>query len=103
MAAAFFGHDGMRREVLLQVLDDELFAGAIGFGDEIKIAFELEADAAEVVQEQGSGFTRDREIKERKAVGTSGGWFGRSNVVIHKRVELVILVTAKIVAGVAAP
>jgi type II secretory pathway component GspD/PulD (secretin) len=49
-----------------------------------------------------SGFTRDREIKERKAVGISGGWFGRSTVVTHKRVELVILLTAKIVAGVAA-
>jgi type II secretory pathway component GspD/PulD (secretin) len=49
-----------------------------------------------------SGFTRDREIKERKAVGISGGWFGRGTVVTHKRVELVILLTAKIVAGVAA-
>jgi MSHA biogenesis protein MshL len=50
-----------------------------------------------------SGFTRDREIKEKKAVGISGGWFGRATVVTHKRVELVILLTAKIVAGVAAP
>ena len=49
-----------------------------------------------------SGFTRDREIKERKAVGISGGWFGRGTVVTHKRVELVILLTATIVAGVAA-
>jgi type II secretory pathway component GspD/PulD (secretin) len=49
-----------------------------------------------------SGFTRDREIKERKAVGISGGWFGRGTVVTHKRVELVILLTAKIIAGVAA-
>jgi type II secretory pathway component GspD/PulD (secretin) len=49
-----------------------------------------------------SGFTRDREIKEKKAVGISGGWFGRSTVVTHKRVELVILLTAKIIAGVAA-
>ena len=49
-----------------------------------------------------SGFTRDREVKERKAVGISGGWFGRSTVVTHKRVELVILLTAKIIAGVAA-
>jgi type II secretory pathway component GspD/PulD (secretin) len=48
-----------------------------------------------------SGFTRDREIKERKAVGISGGWFGRGTVVTHKRVELVILLTARIVAGVA--
>jgi type II secretory pathway component GspD/PulD (secretin) len=49
-----------------------------------------------------SGFTRDRETKERKAVGIGGGWFGRATVVTHKRVELVILLTAKIVAGVAA-
>ena len=49
-----------------------------------------------------SGFTHDREIKERKAVGLNGGWFGRSTVVTKKRVELVILLTAKIIAGVAA-
>jgi len=48
-----------------------------------------------------SGFTRDREIKEKKAVGISGGWFGRSTVVTHRRVEMVILLTARIVAGVA--
>jgi len=49
-----------------------------------------------------SGFTRDREIKETKALGAHGGWFGRGTVVTRKRVELVILLTAKIVAGVAA-
>ena len=49
-----------------------------------------------------SGFTRDREVRERKNVGTSGGWFGRGTVVTHKRVELVILLTPKIVTGVAA-
>jgi type II secretory pathway component GspD/PulD (secretin) len=49
-----------------------------------------------------SGFTRDREIKEKKAVGINGGWFGRATVTTHKRVELVILLTAKIIAGVAA-
>jgi MSHA biogenesis protein MshL len=49
-----------------------------------------------------SGFTRDREVTERKALGISGGWFGRGTVVTHKRVELVILLTVKIVAGVAA-
>jgi MSHA biogenesis protein MshL len=48
-----------------------------------------------------SGFTRDREVRERKNVGISGGWFGRGTVVTHKRVELVILLTPKIVAGVA--
>ena len=48
-----------------------------------------------------SGFTRDREVRERKTVGISGGWFGRGTVVTHKRVELVILLTPKIVTGVA--
>ena len=49
-----------------------------------------------------SGFTRDHETRERKAVGMSGGWFGRSTVVTRKRVELVILLTPKIVSGVLA-
>jgi type II secretory pathway component GspD/PulD (secretin) len=49
-----------------------------------------------------SGFTRDRETRERKTVGVTGGWFGRSTVVVHKRVELIILLTPKIVAGVVA-
>jgi type II secretory pathway component GspD/PulD (secretin) len=49
-----------------------------------------------------SGFTRDRETKEKKAAGINGGWFGRSTVVTRKRVELVILLTARIIAGVAA-
>jgi MSHA biogenesis protein MshL len=49
-----------------------------------------------------SGFTRDREIRERKAGGVSGGWFGRTTVVTRKRVEIVILLTPKIVSGVMA-
>jgi type II secretory pathway component GspD/PulD (secretin) len=48
-----------------------------------------------------SGLTRDREVRERKNVGISGGWFGRGTVVTRKRVELVILLTPKIVAGAA--
>ena len=47
-----------------------------------------------------SGFTRDREVRERKTVGIGGGWFGRGTVVTRKRVELVILLTPKIVTGV---
>ena len=43
------------------------------------------------------GFTRDRETRERKTVGLSGGWFGRSTVVTRRKVELVILLTPKIV------
>jgi hypothetical protein len=43
--------------------------------------------------------TVDRETRERKAVGASGGWFGRSTVVTRKRVELIILLTPRIVPG----
>jgi type II secretory pathway component HofQ len=47
-----------------------------------------------------SGFMRDREIRERKTVGNTGGWFGRKTVVTNKRVELIILLTPNIVSGV---
>ena len=43
-----------------------------------------------------SGLSREREIKERKNAGIRGGWFGRATVVTKKRVELVILLTPKI-------
>jgi type II secretory pathway component GspD/PulD (secretin) len=49
-----------------------------------------------------SGFTHDRETRERKRVGITGGWLGRATVVTRKRVELVILLTPRIVPGVAA-
>lgn len=49
-----------------------------------------------------SGFTRDREIRERKAVGRTGGWFGRATVVTRVRVELIILLTPRIISGVSA-
>ena len=49
-----------------------------------------------------SGFTRDREIRERKTVGITGGWFGRGTVVTRRRVEIIILLTPRIVTGVAA-
>jgi type II secretory pathway component GspD/PulD (secretin) len=51
-----------------------------------------------------SGFTRDRESKEKKPAGIIGGtWFNRGgNVTVHKQAEMVILLTAKIIAGVAA-
>jgi type II secretory pathway component GspD/PulD (secretin) len=49
-----------------------------------------------------SGFTHDRETRERKNVGISGGWLGRATVVTRKRIELVILLTPRIVPGVAA-
>jgi type II secretory pathway component GspD/PulD (secretin) len=49
-----------------------------------------------------TGFGFDRETRERKAVGASGGWFGRSTVVTRKRVELIILLTPRILPGVMA-
>jgi type II secretory pathway component GspD/PulD (secretin) len=52
-----------------------------------------------------AGFTREREVKEeqKKPAGFIGGtWFSKPTVVtVHKQSELVILLTAKIVAGVA--
>jgi len=46
-----------------------------------------------------AGFTRDREIKERKNVGISGGWFGRSTVTTKKRIAVLVLLTPKILAS----
>ena len=43
-----------------------------------------------------SGFTRSREVRERTNQGVRGGWFGRRTVVTQKRVELLILLTPKI-------
>jgi MSHA biogenesis protein MshL len=42
-----------------------------------------------------AGFKRDREVRERR-VGVTGGWFGRSTVVTRKRIELLILLTPRI-------
>ena len=51
-----------------------------------------------------AGFTWERAVKESKtSTGVFGGtWFSHGTVTTRKRVELVILLTAKIVAGVAA-
>lgn len=46
-----------------------------------------------------SGFTTDRQSTERRNAGFRGGWFGRSTVTITRRVELVILLTPRILAG----
>jgi len=43
-----------------------------------------------------SGFTRTREVRERANQGVRGGWFGRRTVVTQKRVELLILLTPRI-------
>jgi MSHA biogenesis protein MshL len=44
------------------------------------------------------GFTRDREHREQK----NSGWFRRETVVTHRTIETVILLTPKIVTGIAA-
>lgn len=44
------------------------------------------------------GFTRERETRERSNAGIRGGWFGRSTVVTRRRVELVIMLTPKILS-----
>jgi type II secretory pathway component HofQ len=49
------------------------------------------------------GFTRQRETRERRTDGTRGGWFGRTTVVTRKRVELVIMLTPRILGPVGAP
>src|SRR5262245_6948355 len=46
--------------------------------------------------------THDRETREQKGVGITRGWLGRATVVTRKRIELVILLTPRIVPGVAA-
>jgi type II secretory pathway component GspD/PulD (secretin) len=49
------------------------------------------------------GFTRQRETRERQNAGTRGGWFGRTTVVTSKRIELVIMLTPRILGPVGAP
>jgi type II secretory pathway component GspD/PulD (secretin) len=43
-----------------------------------------------------SGFLRNRDVRERANRGVRGGWFGRGTTVTQKRVELLILLTPKI-------
>jgi len=47
-----------------------------------------------------AGFGREREVRERRNTGLRGGWFGRSTVVTKKRVELLILLTPRILSNV---
>ena len=49
MPSAFFRDDRVRREMAAQALDDQPFARAIGFRDQIVVAFELKSDAAGVI------------------------------------------------------
>jgi MSHA biogenesis protein MshL len=44
-----------------------------------------------------AGLGRDQETRERRNVGITGGWFGRATVVTKKHVELVVLLTPRIV------
>ena len=44
-----------------------------------------------------AGLGRDRETKEKRNAGINGGWFGLSTVVTKKHVELVVLLTPRIV------
>ena len=46
-----------------------------------------------------AGFTRDREVQEKKNAGTKSGWSGRGGVVTHRRVELIVLLTPRVVVG----
>ncbi len=39
LAGAFFGYDGMLRKITPQTRDDRCFRLAIGFGDQIHVAF----------------------------------------------------------------
>ena len=50
-----------------------------------------------------AGFTRERETRERQNGGTRGGWFGRATAVTRKRIELVIMLTPRILPPVGAP
>jgi type II secretory pathway component GspD/PulD (secretin) len=46
------------------------------------------------------GFTHERETREKKNLGARGGWFGRGTVVTRRKVELVVLITPRVIAGV---
>jgi type II secretory pathway component GspD/PulD (secretin) len=43
-----------------------------------------------------AGFTREHETRE---AGVKGGWFGRSTIITKKRIELVIMLTPRIVSS----
>jgi type II secretory pathway component GspD/PulD (secretin) len=46
-----------------------------------------------------AGFSRERQLTERRNAGYKGGWFGRSTVTVTKRTELVILLTPRVLTG----
>jgi hypothetical protein len=60
MTATLLRYDAMRGEVGAQPLDYQALGGAVGFGYQVEIAFQLEGDAAfKISSEQGAGFARD--------------------------------------------
>src|SRR5438093_13208643 len=60
MAAALLGDDAVRRKVRTQPLDNEAFGSAVGFGDQVEVALQLERDTSfEVRGQKRAGFARD--------------------------------------------
>jgi hypothetical protein len=57
-AAAFLGYDSMLGKLLAEAIDNKFFTGAIGGGDQIIVAFQLERHASMGHQDL-AGFARD--------------------------------------------
>ncbi len=72
--AALLGHDGVRGEVRPQPLDHEPVAGKIGFGYQVELALQAEADPPfEVAHRQGGGFPCNFLSDVEVGVHSSGG------------------------------
>ena len=65
MTTALLSHDAVIGEARFELLDDQLFRGPVGLGQQIEFAFQLKAlllrgdDAFEVVAQQRAGLLRD--------------------------------------------
>jgi type II secretory pathway component GspD/PulD (secretin) len=94
--------DGLVFSVTPQIASDAIVT--LSISPIVKVPIVAESDMLARVADGEtlviSGFTRDRETRERRTVGIAGGWFGRGTVVTRKRVEMVILLTPRIVTGV---
>jgi type II secretory pathway component GspD/PulD (secretin) len=94
--------DGLVFSVTPQIASDAIVT--LSISPIVKVPIVAESDMLARVADGEtlviSGFTRDRETRERRTVGITGGWFGRGTVVTRKRVEMVILLTPRIVTGV---
>ncbi len=77
-AGSLFAVDAVFGERRAEALADKSFAGAVGFGDEVDVAFVLGAHAAMIeVAQQSAGLARD---------GFRGGKkFGHARVPRHRR------------------